>query len=505
VIANEGAAARAAVAAATLARPSPVRQAPTDLTLTFADEATVRGVAAAAADPDWMLADRLEGLRRFEALPLESNQLYTPYVDLRNAHLGSVRPYPAAAGAKTASSPGTLPEGAAGYAEFTEDRVTALVLSTEARDAGVILETLASLGARDPGLLRSLLEGGCTLPENDKLGQMTRALWTHGLFLRIPDRVRLERPIVLRWAMGAQNGAMLSRTVISVGDDAEVSIVEEQVASGSTAAAAAGASDGPAAAAASDGPAAAAAAVEPQAFFAGTTEVKLGAGSNLSFAGLQDFPANLVAFQHRSAVVGRASTLRWALAHLGSRVIRSRIDNTLEGNGASVEQAEIVFGSTDQLFDLTSYTRHTGRDTTGNLLSKGALSDRSRVYMKGLITIDKPAHGTDSFLGEFGMLLSKQARSVAIPSLEIDQPDCRRVAHASAVGPIDETQLFYLESRGIDPDEARKFIVLGYLEPVVARVPLAATQDRLRDLLEAKWAASEGARSASVRASAAVA
>ena len=92
-------------------------------------------------------------------------------------------------------------------------------------------------------------------------------------------------------------------------------------------------------------------------------------------------------------------------------------------------------------------------------------------------------------LGEFGMNLSKAARAVAIPSLEIDQPDCRRAAHSSSVGPIDETQLFYLESRGIPPDEARKFIVLGFLEPVVARVPLADVQDRLRELLEQKWAA----------------
>ena len=84
------------------------------------------------------------------------------------------------------------------------------------------------------------------------------------------------------------------------------------------------------------------------------------------------------------------------------------------------------------------------------------------------------------------MNLSKATRSVAIPSLEIDQPDCRRAAHASSVGPIDESQLFYLESRGIPPDEARKFIVLGFLEPVVARVPLADAQDRLRDLLEAE-------------------
>ena len=90
------------------------------------------------------------------------------------------------------------------------------------------------------------------------------------------------------------------------------------------------------------------------------------------------------------------------------------------------------------------------------------------------------------------MNLSKKARAVAIPSLEIDQPDCRRVAHSSSVGPIDETQLFYLESRGIPPDEARKFIVLGFLEPVVARVPLEAARDRLRGLLEEKWDAAHG-------------
>ncbi len=178
--------------------------------------------------------------------------------------------------------------------------------------------------------------------------------------------------------------------------------------------------------------------------------------------------------------------------------MRSRVDNVLAGDRSRVEQVEIVFGAEDQLHDLTSYTRHTGRDTTGQLLSKGVLMDRARSYLKGLITIEKSAIGTDSYLGEFGMNLSKSARAVAIPSLEIDQPDCRRAAHASSVGPIDETQLFYLESRGIPPDEARKFIVLGFLEPVVARVPLEDAQDRLREALEAKWAAglAAGPRSA---------
>ena len=69
---------------------------------------------------------------------------------------------------------------------------------------------------------------------------------------------------------------------------------------------------------------------------------------------------------------------------------------------------------------------------------------------------------------------------MTIPSLEIDQPNVRRASHSSSVGPIDETQVFYLMSRGIDRETARKFIVLGFLEPVVARIPLPEAQERLR-------------------------
>jgi Fe-S cluster assembly scaffold protein SufB len=172
---------------------------------------------------------------------------------------------------------------------------------------------------------------------------------------------------------------------------------------------------------------------------------------------------------------------------VGAQLHRSRIDNLLVGRGSSVHQVEIGFGNGSQLFDLTSYTRHIGTDTTGDLLSKGVFTDRARGYIKGLIEIQRSAKGTDSFLGEHSMLLGRKARSVTIPSLEIDQPNVRRASHSSSVGPIDETQIFYLMSRGLDRETARKSIVMGFLEPVVARIPLADAQDRLRRLLERKW------------------
>jgi Fe-S cluster assembly scaffold protein SufB len=229
---------------------------------------------------------------------------------------------------------------------------------------------------------------------------------------------------------------------------------------------------------------------DAQSLWWGTTEVRLDKGASLNFAAQQDFNTNTLAIVNRHSTLEQDAQLNWALASVGAQLHKSRIDNHLVGRGSGVKQVEIGFGGGKQLFDATSYTRHIGQDTTGDLLSKGVFLDRARGYYKGMIDIERTAKGTDSFLGEFAMLMTKQARSVTIPSLEIDQPDVRRASHASSVGPIDDTQVFYLMSRGIPRETARKFIVLGFLEPVVARIPLPEAQDRLRRLLEEKWPAS---------------
>ena len=460
-----------AAAPTTLAAERATRRGPADLPFAFPDGSLAETLAAERSEPDWLAADRLAAWKAYESLPVESNRLYTPYVDLRAAELSTVRPY-----VQTSSTPGgstgtgtDVAATTAGRIELREDGVVTLELAPDAAAAGVTLETFATALARDPEGLRADLEGAPTLPA-DKFAQLARGFWSQGVRLVVPDGVHLDRPILVRWAVGNPDRALVSRTLVRLGEGAQASLVEELVASGPQIVCAAGET-------------------VPQSCFVGTLEVVLGPSASLAVASIQDLPAQVVAFQYRHATIGSAATLHWALAQLGGRLVRSRVDNRLEGDRASVEQVEIVFGSGEQLFDLTSYTHHIGRDTTGNLLSKGALKDAARSYMKGLITIDRTAVGTDSFLGEFGMNLSRQTRAVAIPSLEIDQPDCRRAAHSSSVGPIDESQLFYLESRGIPADEARKFIVLGFLEPVVARMPLAETQDRLRELLEDKWAA----------------
>jgi Fe-S cluster assembly scaffold protein SufB len=444
------------------------RRGPADLPFSFVTRELVESLGISRDEPAWLRADRLAALEAFEALAVESNRLYTPYLDLRAASLDGATPYQATASADARSAAG-IPGDAAGMLELREDEVAVASLSDEARAAGVRLATLGELVRTDESVARDLIEGGPLLPADEKLAQLSRVAWSQGAVVIVPAGVRLVQPIVLRWVAGAPR-SLITRTLIVLGDGAEASIVEELVASDEVGSGA-------------------------QALLCGTTEIRLGAHARLAMASLQELGPDHVLFQQRRAELGEAADLRWALAQLGARLVRSRVDNVLAGDRSTVEQVEIVFGAGDQLHDLTSYTRHVGRDTTGQLLSKGALMDRARSYMKGLITIERSAVGTDSFLGEFGMNLSRGARAVAIPSLEIDQPDCRRAAHSSSVGPIDENQLFYLESRGIAPDDARKFIVLGFLEPVVARVPLEDARERLRQALEAKWTEGFGAGS----------
>ena len=443
------------------------------LSLPFAGEDFVRTVSA--GEPDWLVQDRLAALALYNELPVETNQLFTLYVDLRAVKFEEIAPYRQSADADTVSE--VVPEGATALIQVAEDRVVARALSAEARAAGVVIDTFANVLKTRPELLQRALTGAPTLPENDKFAQLARSHSALGLLIHVPAGAALSQPIVIRWAAGAPGKGLISRTVLDIGANASVSVLEEQVPSSDDAT--------------SD---------SAQSLWWGTTEVRLADGATLNFGAQQDFGPNTVAFVTRHATLQKDATLDWALASVGGQLHKSRVDNLLVGRGSTVRQVEIGFGDGRQLFDATSYTRHIGPDTTGDLLSKGVFLDRARGYYKGMISIDRTAKGADSFLGEFGMLMTKQARSVTIPSLEIDQPDVRRASHASSVGPIDETQVFYLMSRGIPRETARKFIVLGFLEPVVARIPLQEAQDRLRRLLDEKWPASSETTIAEVAA-----
>jgi Fe-S cluster assembly scaffold protein SufB len=146
------------------------------------------------------------------------------------------------------------------------------------------------------------------------------------------------------------------------------------------------------------------------------------------------------------------------------------VNATLEGRGSKLSVLGAIFLSKSDELKVTVNIDHLGEDTTSDTLIKSVLTDESVGNFYGLVKIVKGAKNTNTFFREDALLLSKQAKAEAIPSLEIDENEVK-AGHASTVGPVDEEQVFYLMSRGVTRKDAKRLIVRGYFQSIYEKLP----------------------------------
>ena len=136
-------------------------------------------------------------------------------------------------------------------------------------------------------------------------------------------------------------------------------------------------------------------------------------------------------------------------------------------------------GHERQHVDFTINAHHNVPHTYNNVLAKGTVTDKATSVFRGLIKIEKAAQQTDSYLADHTLLLSNDALANSIPSLQIEANDVK-ASHGATVGQIDEEQLFYLASRGLDRSEAEQLIVSGFFEPLTAKIQDKEFQEKFR-------------------------
>ena len=178
--------------------------------------------------------------------------------------------------------------------------------------------------------------------------------------------------------------------------------------------------------------------------------------------------------------VGQSADFLAAGAAMGGLYARLRTDCRLVGRGASGTLLAAYLGDGEQMLDFRTFQDHAAPDTTSELLFKGALADHSRSVYTGLIRVRPDARGTVAFQTNRNLKLSEHAWAESVPNLEIENNDVK-CSHASAVGPVDPEQRFYLESRGVPTAEAEKLIVAGFFDDVLGRFPDQAVADHIRD------------------------
>ncbi len=225
--------------------------------------------------------------------------------------------------------------------------------------------------------------------------------------------------------------------------------------------------------------------------YADNVEFIVGDAARLAVVTLTNWDEGAVHLSGHHASLGRDSVLRHSVATFGGDVVRvvPRVKFTAPGGDA--ELLGVYFADAGQYFEQRLLVDHGVPNCRSNVMYKGALQGEpdsgkpdARTAWVGDVLIRAEATGTDTYELNRNLLLTEGARADAVPNLEIETGEIAGAGHAATVGRFDDDQLFYLLSRGIPEDVARRLVVRGFFNEVINLIPVESIRERLTSLID---------------------
>src|SRR6185437_4982836 len=229
---------------------------------------------------------------------------------------------------------------------------------------------------------------------------------------------------------------------------------------------------------------------------ADNVELLVGDSANLTVVSLADWDDDTVHLSSHQARIGRDAMLKHVVVTLGGDVVRITPSTTFAGPGGDVEMLGMYFADSGQHQEHRLFVDHAEPRCRSRVTYKGALQGESaHTVWVGDVLIRANAEGTDTYELNRNLVLTDGARADSVPNLEIETGEITGAGHASATGRFDDEQLFYLQSRGITEDEARRLVVRGFLSEIVQQIGSPALQEHLQTAIEAELTVSVPAAS----------
>ncbi|HJR89150.1 MAG TPA: Fe-S cluster assembly protein SufD [Aeromicrobium sp.] len=223
--------------------------------------------------------------------------------------------------------------------------------------------------------------------------------------------------------------------------------------------------------------------------WAENVEVVLEDGAQLTFVTVQDWADDAVHLVTQHAQIGRDANLKHVAVTLGGDVVRASTSADYQGTGGSVDLYGVYFADAGQHMEHRLFVDHTAPKTRSNVEYRGALQgqDAHTVWI-GNVLIRKVAEGIETFERNDNLILTDGAHADSVPNLEIETGEIEGAGHASTTGRFDDNHLFYLQSRGIEEDEARRLVVHGFFHDIIRRIGVPELQERLIEAIEEELA-----------------
>jgi len=225
-------------------------------------------------------------------------------------------------------------------------------------------------------------------------------------------------------------------------------------------------------------------------------EVVLGDGAQLHLVITDEWADDAVHVSAQHISLGRDARLRQVSVALGGDLVRVAPTVRYRGPGGDAELLGLGYADAGQHLEQRLLVDHAVADCTSNVRYKNALQGRAdrpdaHTVWIGDVLIRAAAENTRSFELNRNLLLTEHARADSVPNLEIETGEIAGAGHASATGRFDDEQLFYLRSRGIPADVARRLVVRGFFGEILSRIALTGLRERLEAAIEAELTATD--------------
>lgn len=221
--------------------------------------------------------------------------------------------------------------------------------------------------------------------------------------------------------------------------------------------------------------------------YAGNIDINVADGGSVTVVSLQDWDASAVHLAQHRISLGKDASAKHVSVTLGGDVVRILPSVHYQATGGQAELIGLYFAGAGQHAEHRLFVDHSEANCRSNVVYKGALDgeDAHTVWV-GDVLIRANAIGTDTYEINRNLVLSGGGRADSVPNLEIETGEIVGAGHASTTGRFDDEQLFYLQSRGINEEEARKLVLRGFFEDLLGQIGVPEINDRVRDSIEAR-------------------
>ncbi|PSQ15127.1 Fe-S cluster assembly protein SufD [Halobacteriales archaeon QS_8_69_26] len=291
--------------------------------------------------------------------------------------------------------------------------------------------------------------------QENYLTALSTALFSTGTLVYVPERVDAE-DVKIRTTVDSRS--LFNYTLVVTETSASVTILERQSTGDE---------------------------VEGDRYYSGIVEAVAGENSRIQYGALQNLSEETYNYTLKRGRTDVYATINWIDGNIGSRLTKTEVSTELAGDSSETQIVGAFFGHDDQHFDLDSKVWHYGEHTTADLVMRGVVDDTARSVYEGVQYVGDDAWNTSSYQRENTLMLSDESEADASPKLEIDNHDTE-ASHSATVGQIDEEDLFYMLTRGIDRESARNQLVEGFFVPVLDEVEVGELRADLRELIAAR-------------------